>query len=198
MEAAVLGREGGGQGPPPHEPISFGIDQILGGAEPPVSARASGESDYGLYSGGYGPACSLGSYNLNMSMNVSVNVTPAPAAPPAGVIRVPAHRPAPAAPPAAPPPVPGLSGLTFPWMETTRRIAKDRLSGERNGLPTATDGYRRLWWFRRVLSAQRGRRRTGSELVRASRGWWRPIALRLPQRGVLALLLSVGLCRVPV
>ncbi|NXU51666.1 TLX3 protein, partial [Turnix velox] len=30
----------------------------------------------------------------------------------------------------APPPVPGLPGLTFPWMETTRRIAKDRLSGE--------------------------------------------------------------------
>ncbi|KAI1238074.1 hypothetical protein IHE44_0012785 [Lamprotornis superbus] len=66
-----------------------------------------------------------------MSMNVSVNVTPAPAAPPAGVIRVPAHRPAPAPPPAAPaapPPGPALPGLTFPWMETTRRIAKDRLS----------------------------------------------------------------------
>ncbi|XP_074892586.1 T-cell leukemia homeobox protein 2 [Buteo buteo] len=134
MEAAALAREGGGQGPPPHEPISFGIDQILGGPEPAGGgggggpARAAGEPDYGLYGGGYGPACSLGSYNLNMSMNVSVNVTPAPAAPPAGVIRVPAHRPAPAAPPAAPPPVPGLSGLTFPWMETTRRIAKDRLS----------------------------------------------------------------------
>ncbi|NXW51945.1 TLX1 protein, partial [Nyctiprogne leucopyga] len=119
------------QGPPPHEPISFGIDQILGGPEPAGPARAAGEPDYGLYGGGFGPACSLGSYNLNMSMNVSVNVTPAPAAPPAGVIRVPAHRPAPPAPPAAapPPPVPGLSGLTFPWMETTRRIAKDRLSG---------------------------------------------------------------------
>ncbi|CAN0024122.1 unnamed protein product [Bubo scandiacus] len=128
MEAAALAREGGGQGPPPHEPISFGIDQILGGPEPAGPARAAGEPDYGLYGGGYGPACSLGSYNLNMSMNVSVNVTPAPAAPPAGVIRVPAHRPAPAAPPAAPPPVPGLPGLTFPWMETTRRIAKDRLS----------------------------------------------------------------------
>ncbi|NWU90255.1 TLX3 protein, partial [Upupa epops] len=25
-------------------------------------------------------------------------------------------------------PVPGIPGLTFPWMETTRRIAKDRLS----------------------------------------------------------------------
>lgn len=125
------------------EPISFGIDQILSGPEPPGGgagpARAAGEPDYGLYGGGYGPACSLGSYNLNMSMNVSVNVTPAPAAPPAGVIRVPAHRPAPAAPPAAPPPVPGLSGLTFPWMETTRRIAKDRLSGERR-----RDGSRTL------------------------------------------------------
>ncbi|XP_015705654.1 T-cell leukemia homeobox protein 2 [Coturnix japonica] len=130
--AAALAREGGGAAPAPHEPISFGIDQILSGPEPPGGAgpaRAAGEPDYpGLYGGGYGPACSLGSYNLNMSMNVSVNVTPAPAAPPAGVIRVPAHRPAPPAPPAAPPPVPGLSGLTFPWMETTRRIAKDRLS----------------------------------------------------------------------
>lgn len=125
------------------EPISFGIDQILSGPEPPGGAgpaRAAGEPDYpGLYGGSYGPACSLGSYNLNMSMNVSVNVTPAPAAPPAGVIRVPAHRPAPPAPPAAPPPVPGLSGLTFPWMETTRRIAKDRLSGERSA-PTALGG----------------------------------------------------------
>ncbi|XP_072190360.1 T-cell leukemia homeobox protein 2 [Excalfactoria chinensis] len=130
--AAALAREGGGAAPAPHEPISFGIDQILSGPEPPGGAgpaRAAGEPDYpGLYGGSYGPACSLGSYNLNMSMNVSVNVTPAPAAPPAGVIRVPAHRPAPPAPPAAPPPVPGLSGLTFPWMETTRRIAKDRLS----------------------------------------------------------------------
>ncbi|KAM6076430.1 T-cell leukemia homeobox protein 2 [Chlamydotis macqueenii] len=128
MEAAALARGGGGQGPPPHEPISFGIDQILGGPEPAGGgAGPAREPDYGLY-GGYGPACPLGSYNLNMSMNVSVNVTPAPAAPPAGVIRVPAHRPAPPAPPAAPPPVPGLPGLTFPWMETTRRIAKDRLS----------------------------------------------------------------------
>ncbi|XP_063257398.1 T-cell leukemia homeobox protein 2 isoform X2 [Prinia subflava] len=125
-------REGGGPGPPaPHEPISFGIDQILGGPEPTGPHRAAAEPDYGLYGSGYGPAGPLGSYNLNMSMNVSVNVTPAPAAPPAGVIRVPAHRPAPAAPPAAPaapPPGPALPGLTFPWMETTRRIAKDRLS----------------------------------------------------------------------
>uniref|UniRef100_A0A8V5FYP7 Uncharacterized protein n=1 Tax=Melopsittacus undulatus TaxID=13146 RepID=A0A8V5FYP7_MELUD len=123
MEAAALAREGPG---PPHEPISFGIDQILGGPEPTGAARAA-EPDYGPYGGGYGPGCALGSYNLNMSMNVSVNVTPAPAAPPAGVIRVPAHRPAPPPPPPAPP-VPGLSGLTFPWMETTRRLAKDRLS----------------------------------------------------------------------
>uniref|UniRef100_A0A8C3KDU7 Homeobox domain-containing protein n=1 Tax=Calidris pygmaea TaxID=425635 RepID=A0A8C3KDU7_9CHAR len=91
MEAAALAREGGGQGPPPHEPISFGIDQILGGPEPASGgagvARAAGEPDYGLYGGGYGPACSLGSYNLNMSMNVSVNVTPAPAAIPPGLPR---------------------------------------------------------------------------------------------------------------
>ncbi|XP_041909367.1 T-cell leukemia homeobox protein 2 [Corvus kubaryi] len=81
-------REGGGPGPPaPHEPISFGIDQILGGPEPTGPHRPAAEPDYGLYGSGYGPAGPLGSYNLNMSMNVSVN-----------------------------------------WMETTRRIAKDRLS----------------------------------------------------------------------
>ncbi|NXB33798.1 TLX3 protein, partial [Eulacestoma nigropectus] len=34
----------------------------------------------------------------------------------------------PPAAPAAPPAGPALPGLTFPWMETTRRIAKDRLS----------------------------------------------------------------------
>ncbi|XP_050177464.1 T-cell leukemia homeobox protein 2 [Myiozetetes cayanensis] len=132
LSAAAMEREGSGPGPPaPHEPISFGIDQILGGPEPAGPHRAAAEPDYGLYGGGYGPAGPLGSYNLNMSMNVSVNVTPSPAAPPAGVIRVPAHRPAPAPPPAAPaaqPPGPALPGLTFPWMETTRRIAKDRLS----------------------------------------------------------------------
>ncbi|KAM7052485.1 T-cell leukemia homeobox protein 2 [Acridotheres tristis] len=132
VSAAGMEREGGGPGPPaPHEPISFGIDQILGGPEPTGPHRVAAEPDYGLYGSGYGPTGPLGSYNLNMSMNVSVNVTPAPAAPPAGVIRVPAHRPAPAPPPAAPaapPPGPALPGLTFPWMETTRRIAKDRLS----------------------------------------------------------------------
>ncbi|NXS29055.1 TLX3 protein, partial [Pomatostomus ruficeps] len=35
----------------------------------------------------------------------------------------------------APPPGPALPGLTFPWMETTRRIAKDRLSGFPRALP---------------------------------------------------------------
>ncbi|KAI6069797.1 T-cell leukemia homeobox protein 2 [Aix galericulata] len=212
MEAAALAREGGGPAPPPHEPISFGIDQILSGPEPPGGgagpARAAGEPDYGLYGGGYGPACSLGSYNLNMSMNVSVNVTPAPAAPPAGVIRVPAHRPAPAAPPAAPPPVPGLSGLTFPWMETTRRIAKDRLSGERRrdgsrtllSAPTAPGGSDGAAGRARLTGAPAGPGSVAPELARGAgrappvpgRGAPSPAHRRLPpaprRRGLRAPL----------
>ncbi|XP_036423723.1 T-cell leukemia homeobox protein 2 isoform X2 [Colossoma macropomum] len=134
-----------------HEPISFGIDQILNNTEQPsscmVPSRAS-EPDYPLasgvyangYNGVYSPACSMapglaGSYNVNMNMNVR------------GVIRVPAHRPMPPVhhqPPAAHPAsiaaglptvptVPSMgspSSFTFPWMESSRRFAKDRLTGE--------------------------------------------------------------------
>uniref|UniRef100_A0A8C5F2X1 T cell leukemia homeobox 2 n=1 Tax=Gopherus evgoodei TaxID=1825980 RepID=A0A8C5F2X1_9SAUR len=119
---------------PPHEPISFGIDQILSSPEPGSClgpARPAGEPDYALYGSGcggaYNPACSLGSHSLSRSMSV------APGGPAGGVIRVPAHRPlpppAPAAPAAPPQPgVPGLPSLTFPWMESSRRLAKDRLS----------------------------------------------------------------------
>ncbi|XP_069711054.1 T-cell leukemia homeobox protein 2 [Phaenicophaeus curvirostris] len=77
MDAAGLPREGAAQGPPNPEPISFGIDQILGGPEP----RPPGEPDYGP---GFG------------SCRLSGTASPAP--PP--VIRVPAHRPAPPALPA--------------------------------------------------------------------------------------------------
>ncbi|XP_020773317.1 T-cell leukemia homeobox protein 2 isoform X3 [Boleophthalmus pectinirostris] len=151
-----------------HEPISFGIDQILNSSDQSSGCmlpNRTGESDYALapnvYSNGYNsvynPACSMaaaglaGSYNVNMNMNVSmnmnmnVNVNSGGAG---GVIRVPAHRPMPPPPPpsaaaAAPhpppsahpgiPPVPAMgmgnaANFTFPWMESSRRFAKDRLT----------------------------------------------------------------------
>ncbi|XP_061833325.2 T-cell leukemia homeobox protein 2 isoform X1 [Nerophis lumbriciformis] len=140
-----------------HEPISFGIDQILNSSDQSIGCllpNRTGEADYSLaasnvygngYNGVYNPACSMGlpgSYNVNMNMNVSmnmnVNVNSAGAG---GVIRVPAHRPMP--PPPAPAaaaqpsahPVPGMGPMgngnfTFPWMESSRRFAKDRLTGE--------------------------------------------------------------------
>ncbi|XP_047440367.1 T-cell leukemia homeobox protein 2 isoform X3 [Mugil cephalus] len=156
-----------------HEPISFGIDQILNSSDQSSGCmlpNRTGDPDYALapnvYSNGYNsvynPACSMaaaaglaGSYNVNMNMNVSmnmnmnVNVNSGGAG---GVIRVPAHRPMPPPPPppaaAAPhppssthppgigpgiPSVPGMgmgnpANFTFPWMESSRRFAKDRLT----------------------------------------------------------------------
>ncbi|MBN3287625.1 TLX3 protein, partial [Polyodon spathula] len=133
-----------------HEPISFGIDQILNNTDQQAGCR-TGEADYQLasnvYANGYNtvynPACSMaaglaGSYNVNMnvSMHMNVNVNPGGAG---GVIRVPAHRPMPPAP--HPPPLthpPGfpasahtvgnVGNFTFPWMESSRRFAKDRLT----------------------------------------------------------------------
>lgn len=155
-----------------HEPISFGIDQILNSSDQSSGCmlpNRTGDPDYALasnvYSNGYNsvynPACSMtaaaaglaGSYNVNMNMNVSmnmnVNVNSGGAG---GVIRVPAHRPMPPPPPPAaaphPPPsahppgigpgipsVPGMgmgnaANFTFPWMESSRRFAKDRLTGK--------------------------------------------------------------------
>ncbi|XP_041917126.1 T-cell leukemia homeobox protein 2 isoform X1 [Alosa pseudoharengus] len=144
-----------------HEPISFGIDQILNSSDQPSSCmlpNRTSDPDYQLapnvYSNGYNsvynPACSMaaglaGSYNVNMNMNVSmnmnVNVNSGNAG---GVIRVPAHRPMPPAP-HPPPPThpPGIAAgiptvpnmgnpanFTFPWMESSRRFAKDRLTAE--------------------------------------------------------------------
>ncbi|XP_063043915.1 T-cell leukemia homeobox protein 2 isoform X5 [Engraulis encrasicolus] len=145
-----------------HEPISFGIDQILNSSDQPSSCmlpNRTSDPDYQLapnvYSNGYNsvynPACSMaaglaGSYNVNMNMNVSmnmnVNVNSGNAG---GVIRVPAHRPMPPAPHPPPPthppgigagipPVPTVPNMgnpanfTFPWMESSRRFAKDRLT----------------------------------------------------------------------
>ncbi|XP_015199299.1 T-cell leukemia homeobox protein 2 isoform X1 [Lepisosteus oculatus] len=147
-----------------HEPISFGIDQILNNTDQPSSCmlpNRTAEPDYQLasnvyangYNSVYNPACSMaaglaGSYNVNMNMNVSmnmnVNVNPGGAG---GVIRVPAHRPIPPTP-HPPPPThpPGISAgvptvptvpsmgnvpnFTFPWMESSRRFAKDRLTAD--------------------------------------------------------------------
>lgn len=124
---------------PHHEPISFGIDQILSCPEPPGNGLGPGHAGQGhgesaAFSGGfhgassYGPAGSLGP--LPGSSGVG----------PGGVIRVPAHRPLPVPPPAGgatavPGPsglggAGGLAGLTFPWMDSGRRFAKDRLTGE--------------------------------------------------------------------
>jgi hypothetical protein len=124
---------------PHHEPISFGIDQILSGPEPPggglgpgQSGQSHGESaafSSGFHgASGYAPAGSLASLPRGSGVG------------PGGVIRVPAHRPLPVPPPSgAAPAVPGpsglggaggLAGLTFPWMDSGRRFAKDRLTGE--------------------------------------------------------------------
>ncbi|XP_038649458.1 T-cell leukemia homeobox protein 3-like [Scyliorhinus canicula] len=128
------------QAQPQHEPISFGIDQILSGSDQEnclqSSARVS-EAAY-LASGAYPtlatayPAMGAtyedgvsGSYSVNLSMNVNGLAS-------AGVIRVPAHRPMPQAALSTVPSIgnmAGLTGLNFPWMESSRRFAKDRLTG---------------------------------------------------------------------
>ncbi|XP_007551041.1 T-cell leukemia homeobox protein 1-like isoform X2 [Poecilia latipinna] len=139
-----------------HEPISFGIDQILNSSDQSSGCmlpNRTGDPDYALapnvYSNGYNsvynPACS---YNVNMNMNVSMNMNMnvnVNSGNSGGVIRVPAHRPMPPPPPpsaaAAPHPPPGIpavpgmgmgnpANFTFPWMESSRRFAKDRLTGE--------------------------------------------------------------------
>ncbi|XP_028315409.1 T-cell leukemia homeobox protein 2 isoform X1 [Gouania willdenowi] len=168
-----------------HEPISFGIDQILNSSDQSSGCmlpNRTGDPDYALassvYSNGYNsvynPACSMaaglaGSYNVNMNMNVSmnmnmnVNVNSGGGA--GGVIRVPAHRPLPPPPPppaaaAAPHPPPSsahppgigpgiasvpmgmgsAANFTFPWMESSRRFAKDRLTGEQAEESRAAEG----------------------------------------------------------
>ncbi|XP_066488289.1 T-cell leukemia homeobox protein 2 [Tiliqua scincoides] len=120
MELAGLERAGAVQAQPPHEPTRFGIDQILGCPQQQQQrGRARGEPDLALCSSGYGadynPACSLSTYGL----------PPGAPAGGGGVIRVPAHRPVPSA---SVHPQPGGAGVTFPWMESSRRLAKDRIA----------------------------------------------------------------------
>ncbi|XP_003199819.1 T-cell leukemia homeobox protein 3 [Danio rerio] len=91
------------------EPIRFGIDQILGSAEPESSR---------LGSPNIAPHVPLPGVSLEESGRV-FGVSSALL--PGGVIRVPAHRPlAPAMMSAAP-------ALCFPWMDNNRRFPKDRL-----------------------------------------------------------------------
>ncbi|XP_061646662.1 T-cell leukemia homeobox protein 1 isoform X2 [Phyllopteryx taeniolatus] len=118
------------------ESISFGIDQILSTVEQSCMLNPGmHEPDYGhpVYScnANNGCACAGGGYNCNSPslggayhMNVhGVNVSGTNAA---GVIRVPAHRPV-SAGNACMPPVTGsvtnISALTFPWMESNRRVS---------------------------------------------------------------------------
>lgn len=141
------------QTPHPHEPISFGIDQILNSPDQDSAPAPRGPDGAGYLGGPPGgrpgaaypslpasfaglgaPFEDAGSYSVNLSLA------------PAGVIRVPAHRPLPGA---VPPPLPSalpampsvpavssLGGLNFPWMESSRRFVKDRFTGEQ-GRPRA-------------------------------------------------------------
>nr|XP_020451005.1 T-cell leukemia homeobox protein 3 [Monopterus albus] len=133
--------------PPPkpvhHEPISFGIDQILGGGTEPENGRTAGRqsgSDLsngdGYYSLGSPTGASAPSYTA-LSISLSGIMPPVEASGSygesrslgsRGVIRVPAHRPmtAPGPPASVQGTVPGFGGLCFPWIGN--RLAKDRIS----------------------------------------------------------------------
>ncbi|KAL2299574.1 hypothetical protein Nmel_014237 [Mimus melanotis] len=148
-----------------HEPISFGIDQILNSPEqdsappppqPPPPPPPPRGPDGATFLGGPGgrggapypalpapfPAIAApfedsGSYSVNLSLA------------PAGVIRVPAHRPIPGAVPPpissaipAMPAVPSLGSLNFPWMESSRRFVKDRFTGKTPGRSGRAGGSR--------------------------------------------------------
>ncbi|KAJ6659201.1 hypothetical protein lerEdw1_019246, partial [Lerista edwardsae] len=128
-----------------HEPISFGIDQILNSSDqetpsqPAPRGSDGGSTNYlggpvsrtsapypslpGAFPGIGAPFEDSGSYSVNLSLA------------PSGVIRVPAHRPIPGAVPPpissaipAMPAVPSLGSLNFPWMESSRRFVKDRFT----------------------------------------------------------------------
>jgi len=148
--------------PPPkpahHEPISFGIDQILGAGTEPENGRASGRqsgSDLSNADGYY----SLGSPTGASAPYTALSISLSGIMPPVeasgsygesrtlgcrGVIRVPAHRPMTAPGPPVPiqGAVPGFGGLCFPWIGN--RFAKDRLSGRpviSNGFPSLISCY---------------------------------------------------------
>ncbi|XP_067113708.1 T-cell leukemia homeobox protein 3b [Osmerus mordax] len=130
--------------PAQHEPISFGIDQILGGTDQdgPQHTNRSGSDPGNSTSGGSyhlgsptgasatpftslsGPFHGIASsYEESNAYGLNLTLTPG------GVIRVPAHRPLAAAiPPPITSAVPGLSSLSFPWMESSQRFAKERFA----------------------------------------------------------------------
>lgn len=133
--------------PPQHEPISFGIDQILSGTdqEGPQHNNSRTGSDTGnsISGGSYhlgsptgasaAPFTSISSSyhgiaaSYEESSAYGLNFTLAPG----GVIRVPAHRPlAAAVPPPIASAVPGLGSISFPWMESSQRFAKERFAGK--------------------------------------------------------------------
>ncbi|KAJ8368305.1 hypothetical protein SKAU_G00083330 [Synaphobranchus kaupii] len=148
MERPSSSSPGGPSQPPQpaqHEPISFGIDQILSGSEQESSQQnsvRSGSDVSGGSSGGSYHLCSpvgasaapytalAGSFHgittsFEDSGSYGVNLTLAPG----GVIRVPAHRPlAAAVPPPMASAVPGFGSLSFPWMESSHRFAKERFA----------------------------------------------------------------------
>ncbi|XDV54109.1 hypothetical protein PO909_022471 [Leuciscus waleckii] len=119
--------------PTQHEPISFGIDQILSGTDQESqqnSSRNSSESSSPTGASATPYTTLTGTFHgiaspYEESSPYGVNLTLAPG----GVIRVPAHRPLTAA---VPPPmasaVPGLGSLSFPWMDSSQRFAKDRFA----------------------------------------------------------------------
>lgn len=134
--------------PPQHEPISFGIDQILSGTDQDSSqsqqnplrnnlengtTTSGGSYHLGSPSGaGAAPYTTLsGSFHgiaasYEETSTYGVNLTLAPG----GVIRVPAHRPlAAAVPPPMASAVPGLGSISFPWMDSSQRFAKERFAG---------------------------------------------------------------------
>ncbi|XP_029556922.1 T-cell leukemia homeobox protein 3 [Salmo trutta] len=130
--------------PPQHEPISFGIDQILSGTDQDGSQNTSRSgSDTGNFTSGgsyhlgspsgasAAPFTSLSgsfhgiasSYEESSAYGVNLTFTPG------GVIRVPAHRPlAAAVPPPIASAVPGIGSISFPWMESSQRFAKERFA----------------------------------------------------------------------
>ncbi|XP_051972622.1 T-cell leukemia homeobox protein 3-like isoform X1 [Xyrauchen texanus] len=129
--------------PTQHEPISFGIDQILSNTDQESqqnSTRNNSEtssSSGGSYHLGSPTGASATPYTTltgtfhgiaapyEESSPYGVNLTLAPG----GVIRVPAHRPlAAAVPPPMASAVPGFGSLSFPWMDNSQRFAKDRFA----------------------------------------------------------------------
>ncbi|XP_028840051.1 T-cell leukemia homeobox protein 3b [Denticeps clupeoides] len=131
--------------PPQHEPIRFGIDQILSGTDQDGSQQNASRSASDSGAAGAGGGYHLGSPTgasaapyttlsgpfhgiaapYEESGSYGVNLTLAPG----GVIRVPAHRPlAAAVPPPMASAVPGLGSISFPWMDSSQRFAKERFA----------------------------------------------------------------------